>query len=1307
MAATTLAAQSSRTSRIGSSVVAGDRWTYPLAFALYAAVILSLFAPAAFLGLVLANNDQYANVGLPDHSRRISNSKFNDFPDNYIPNLAQALGGKTRSWIVTWIPTTEFGRPADQVDDTSMAYLPFWLLSFLVKDPWVFVTLISFGWVFLAGTFLFLFLREENLHPLSGAVASIGLATSPLVFYWLTFPMFEAIFANALALLWLVRRVTRPRRSWRATSEQIRTVTAVFAPRSAAVPIWLAIAFAIFSLLMTVYPQMVIHVGFIVAIYSAYRIWQSSPRADERIKTAAFLVTAVLLGGLCALPSYLDLLSATRLSPRIEVPLSYFVSVIPAFTSARALLQYFLISYDPHRFGSPIAPGFPAIFDGFSLTPVFASFLLAAFFFKSVRAQWGWILAFVVLVALSFSPPFYAVFVRFIPGFHFSRCVCLFAAMIPAFILVAHLFDDLLRSRVAVRRVFLAGIAVLILYFLNLLVGHLIAPSPRTALFFLTELALLAAVVASLFGSRKALIGIAIVAPWFYASPMMLLQPRQEIKNDSPLVQAIRRHLPRDARLAIAGSRPADILLPNSQDTLGIPTIHVYDSLASAAYVRHMKALGAPVGGYQKIFPTIGVNPSANSAPFSFSDIGVVLATQRLADRALYLVENVGQLFLYAPIHSPKLLAQIDLPPPPENLQLDRPLQAEPVLDTGIEQEEGDFLKVATSPVHRPTVLFVSRQCLPHWSAEVRVGDELRATNVFRLNDLFTGIALPPNTTEARLEYRPWILWAIVPNLFFLLAAVVYVLPVVSRKMIDNAAGHIRVPAADSPLFAAVLAFALCSAWFLWQGRVGINLQDEGYLWYGAERAYAGDVPIRDFGSYDPGRYYWCAAGFKLLLSDGLLELRLAVMAFGALGIFAAIRAMQTTFRDPFVLALFAAILVIWLFPRHKVFEHSLAMAGVFFANQLIRTPTLRWHFLAGLFAGGCAFFGRNIGFYSCVSLSLLVLFLLWRVDRSQAKTKLALFASGVGVGFLPFIVMCLFVPGFAHALAISVRELFNGTQAEIKLPVPWPWRLGPMSGWGSDRLATVSFSLALLIMPTAILSVLIASTFWKKSNIAANSLAIAGAFVGLTLMHHAFSRPDSAHFAQAVHPMLLCLIGLCATRVGWQIPRFAATAVLLLLTVCLGRVLIPSVSQAAVPKGERASMLIDGQTFQMSTSQRQILTTLASTYDRTVHPGEGFAAGPLYPFAYAFLHVRSPWHDDYMLYNRPAEWQEGMIESLRKNHVTLLMLSADATVDGRKDLTFPATHPILWSYIQSTFQPLPAPALEGGIRFWTPKTSF
>src|SRR5581483_9773517 len=172
---------------------------------------------------------------------------------------------------------------------------------------------------------------------------------------------------------------------------------------------------------------------------------------------------------------------------------------------------------------------------------------------------------------------------------------------------------------------------------------------------------------------------------------------------------------------------------------------------------------------------------------------------------------------------------------------------------------------------------------------------------------------------------------------------------------------------------AFLLSAAVSLSVFLLQWRYGFNLGDEGWLWYISQRTALGEVPLRDFFSYDPGRYYWSAAIFKLLGRNGFYEQLLANYLFAIIGLALTYFMMsRARLSRPVRIAILLLLGVVIGFPRHKVYEQTIsliavaAIAFVFEAPQKIN----RW-FLLGILIGLAAFFGRNSGVFCVIAIAV------------------------------------------------------------------------------------------------------------------------------------------------------------------------------------------------------------------------------------------------------------------------------------------------------------------------------------------------
>ena len=487
-------------------------------------------------------------------------------------------------------------------------------------------------------------------------------------------------------------------------------------------------------------------------------------------------------------------------------------------------------------------------------------------------------------------------------------------------------------------------------------------------------------------------------------------------------------------------------------------------------------------------------------------------------------------------------------------------------------------------------------------------------------------------------------------------------------------------------LWLAVLAAALGFGAFLMDGNVGLNLADEGFLWYGMHALKEGQIPIRDFYAYDPGRYFW-VAGWSYLLGDGLVSLRAACVIFQCLGVWCGLLAATRISRDGKFLFAVALTLSLWMTPRFKLFEQSIALMGIYVAVRLIELPTARQHFLSGLFVGFMAFMGRNHGAYLLVSFGLVACFLARGEWRQLPGRALAL-GCGIAIGYLPQWIMLATVPGYFHAYVDRLQmDVAFGTN--IPIPVPWPWRIPDGVGglFWLDAFAQGCFYLGIPLVVAAAFLLLL---FGGREKVRQHPVLLATACIALAYSHYAFSRADFPHLAHAAPPFLLALIA--AGSLVRKVSPLAVAAGALAATV---PATVLHTGAAAEWMSDRPLLPVEvrGQEMHVPLYSAAILQAADRIAHQLSQPEDQVLFMPHWPGLYAALGRRSPFKQIYFTGAASPRDEDEQLAILCEKRVKWAMLQ-DYKLDGRDELRVMNTNPRTMAYLREHFRRYEMPGL-------------
>ncbi len=517
---------------------------------------------------------------------------------------------------------------------------------------------------------------------------------------------------------------------------------------------------------------------------------------------------------------------------------------------------------------------------------------------------------------------------------------------------------------------------------------------------------------------------------------------------------------------------------------------------------------------------------------------------------------------------------------------------------------------------------------------------------------------------------------------------------------------------------AVFIAFVLTTISFLHADR-GFDPADEGFLWYGAIHAQAGQVPIRDFLAYAPGRYYWCAALFSLF-GNGLMALRLSATLFQFLGFSAALLALRRVLKSPWALSGAGVLVLFWMIVPYRYFDSSVQLFAVLVATRLLEKPSKKRYFEAGLLTGLAAFFGLNHGLYLFTLFSGLIIFQYWKgCLEALLKNGLA-YLFGFFCGSLPIMGMCIFLPGFFESyirLVPRLAMLLALGQANIALPIPWPWTVS----WG--HLGQVFQNQQVLIREFAGQSALglcfifliifyffsVPSVFFiQKKDISHKALWIASAFVGVCYLHHIFSHAEGIHFGEGFFPVIAGLLSIRVTYPYFHKKLAYFLIVLISILSFFSAGIRNNVFLKHFPPQTKNSLVqyvIGNDHIWMLKSAADRIDGLKKVVAQYVPAHEPMLLAPLMTTFYPILGKNSPVYDLFFVAPQSEETQLEMIHDLEKKKVRWAVVG-NPVVRSSLGLRLSTTQPILWKYLMTNFEAVTDRGLQPGY-FLMRKRSF
>ncbi|MBL4774361.1 MAG: hypothetical protein JKX98_12520 [Alcanivoracaceae bacterium] len=477
----------------------------------------------------------------------------------------------------------------------------------------------------------------------------------------------------------------------------------------------------------------------------------------------------------------------------------------------------------------------------------------------------------------------------------------------------------------------------------------------------------------------------------------------------------------------------------------------------------------------------------------------------------------------------------------------------------------------------------------------------------------------------------------------------------------------------------SIVAIILVSFFYIPDLHFGLNLGDEGYLWFGTQQVIERKIPIRDFRAYDPGRYYWMVPWF-LLFGKNIISLRIAQNFTQCITLFIGLIFIYLYTNNVVLSVLLGLSIVPWLIPRHKQIDILFSVMTPFALLLTLQSPEFSHFFILGLYLGICMLFGLNHVLYASISLILVLILLEFKGQQILTGNNLTALFSGFTLFLIPIFLLFIFIPRlFSSYWQKKILRIVKRRHANLRLPLPWLWN----KNTPQLNSLTVSGQIFIKIVFTSMPFIYIWFFFQFLNTLDLTSQSITNlvlASCGLMYFHHASSRADISHIAQSLLPYTLLLIN--SSDSIW--------IYLLLVSYILFSFKFIYWENIEWPKylinpNNYSKLKLNTASIFIPSNQSLYVNIVKNLVCKYSKKNDHVVLLPNIVTFYPLLERKPAIYDIFSVYAPSDDEQDEMIVQMKTNKPSFLLIN-NVAIDGRKKLEFINSHNKVWAYIQNNF---------------------